>query len=93
MSKIGKVIYASCDKVTALIEKQSVVSLTPGERIQLNIHLKICDACRNYRKQSLLLDTFLKNNIIPGRYETPEAHHNDLKEKIKTILKDKTSKK
>ncbi|MFM9984730.1 MAG: hypothetical protein ACKVOK_05815 [Flavobacteriales bacterium] len=93
MSKIGRVIYSSCDKVSELIEKQSVVSLTPGQRLQLTIHLKICDACRNYQKQSALLDTFLKSNTLIDQDGASKAPHKDLKEKIKINLKDKASEK
>ena len=93
MSKIGRVIYSSCDKVSELIEKQSVVALTPGQRLQLTIHLKICDACRNYQKQSVLLDTILKGNDLPNQDGASEAQHKELKEKIKSNLKSKASKK
>jgi hypothetical protein len=75
--------------VTELIEKQSFVSLTPGQRLQLSIHLRICDACRNYQKQSALLDAFLKSKTRPDEDEGSLLKHTDLKKKIKTHLKDK----
>jgi len=33
------------------------------DRIQLKIHLSICDNCTEYQKQSFLIENCMKNNI------------------------------
>lgn len=46
----------SCIKATEFIEKKEVVGLTFLERSQLLFHLSICNSCREYRKQSKLIE-------------------------------------
>lgn len=52
----------SCKKATLLVEKRRGDSLSFAEKIQLNMHLKICDKCASYKKQSLFIDDVIKNN-------------------------------
>lgn len=47
--------FLSCKKATLLIEKKELLSLTPVERIQLNLHTSMCVACRTYEKQSITI--------------------------------------
>jgi len=53
----------SCYKATELIEKKSVFILSPVEKAQLYLHTRVCDACRNYQKQSKLLDEVLEQEL------------------------------
>ena len=55
-------IVLSCQKATFLIEKSHDKPLSFFDKMQLSMHLKICDKCAGYQKQSLLIDSVLKNN-------------------------------
>lgn len=62
MKKLMNLIVLSCQKATFLIEKSHDKPLSFLDRMQLSMHLKICDKCAGYQKQSLLIDSVLKNN-------------------------------
>ena len=62
----------SCKRATALIEKRIVEGLSTKEHIQLKMHNNMCDACRTYEKESLIMDSAVKK-YAEGH------HHQDLK--------------
>lgn len=50
------------------MEKGKEGELSLGERVQMNMHMKICDKCTEYDKQSTFIDNAIKNNktsILP----------------------------
>ncbi len=49
----------SCHKATALMEIRDVRPLGAAERLGLWMHLRICDSCRTYEKQSRIIDGLL----------------------------------
>lgn len=62
-------LLLSCMKATELIEKDSLFPLSAFEKTQLFLHTKVCDACRNYQKQSKMID----NAIVKSLNEEDEA--------------------
>ncbi len=56
-------MFLSCLKATALINKKSDASLSCVENIQLKAHKSMCKACRNYEKQTSILDKALMNSL------------------------------
>lgn len=62
----------SCFKATELIEKSSVVKLSSFERIQLKLHLSVCDACKKYQIQSEVLDKALSNDSETAKLSDSE---------------------
>jgi len=56
MKKFINYLFLSCLKATELIEKKLLFNLSFKEKVQLGVHKKICDACANYEKHSLLID-------------------------------------
>lgn len=68
MKKIMHGLFLSCLKATELIEKNFHVKLSFIERMQLKAHKMMCDACKNYEIQSILIEkgieTFQKNQKI-----------------------------
>ena len=46
----------SCKKVTELVEKRKVIALSTMEKLQMNLHITMCQACRAYQQQSGLID-------------------------------------
>jgi predicted oxidoreductase (fatty acid repression mutant protein) len=69
----------SCKKTTYLISKQQETKNTFKEKVQLFIHLFICNVCSLYKKQSNYILMLLKQ-------KSQEPHHltQDAKQKIKT---------
>lgn len=60
MKKIMHTLFLSCLKATELIEKNFHVQLSFSERMQLKAHKMMCDACRNYEKQSILIEKVME---------------------------------
>lgn len=79
MKKIAHLIMLSCRKATELIEKQFVAQLSLKERVQLNLHKSICDACTAYEKQSRLLNDLLKKQASTTPDQIAEQENEALK--------------
>jgi hypothetical protein len=56
MKRIMNILFLSCLKASALIEKKLHFSLTFQERMQLRMHKMMCEACTRYEKQSVFLE-------------------------------------
>ena len=82
------VVVLSCKKATLLIEKRIYFKLSLIERIQLRLHMSLCDACVKYRKQSWLLHKILKHidhDHQPGNTSSDPSIE-ELKKKISNQL-------
>ena len=55
MKKIMNLFFLSCKRTTELIEKRDVESLSIIEKLQLNLHVSMCNACKSYEKQSQII--------------------------------------
>jgi hypothetical protein len=53
-------LMLSCRKAGELIERRTVQPLRPVERMQLWMHLRACDGCTVYKKQSEIIDRLLE---------------------------------
>ena len=53
----------SCKKASELVEKKSMGSLSFVENIQLSMHSSVCGACKQYQKQSALIDEALEKYL------------------------------
>ena len=82
MKKLMNVMMLSCKKASGLIEKKLHFPLSPVEKVQLIVHTSMCDACKNYQKQSAELDTLLDKHIHHDP-KTPDSHDNELSDDIK----------
>lgn len=69
MSSIMNKLMLSCLKATELVEKKSAFKLSAIENIQLKAHVSMCNACKEYQKQSSLMDTFFKNHLHSNKEE------------------------
>ena len=52
-------LMLSCRKASELVEKKLHFGLSSKEKFQLFLHLSMCDACKAYQKQTILLDKLL----------------------------------
>lgn len=88
MSTLKHIFISSCQTASALIDKKSVMKLTLRENMMLRIHTSVCDACKNYEKQSRLLHDLLKEHLQHGAPDhVPQVINNELKEKILSRFK------
>lgn len=55
----------SCRRATELVELRSAAPLSLTDRARLEMHLRICTACRRYSRQSALLDAALSGPGAP----------------------------
>lgn len=62
MKKLMHTLFLSCLKATELIEKKLLFRLSLSEKIRLEMHKAMCDACSMYEKQSRTLDMALSNS-------------------------------
>lgn len=56
-------VMLSCEKATTLIEKKSGDKLSCGENFQLKMHTTVCSACKQYQRQSVLLNDAIKKHV------------------------------
>ncbi len=85
MKKLMNILVLSCKKASGLIEKKLHFKLSPIEKLQLMIHTSMCDACRKHQKQSIELDTLLKNHIAfdsNSKFSMSEKLSDDFKNQI-----------
>lgn len=53
----------SCAKATELMELKELVPLSLTKKIQLKMHVAMCSGCRNYMKQTKLINQLLNKNF------------------------------
>ena len=58
--KIMNVMMLSCVKATELMEMKEHVRLGLVKTMQLHMHTAMCSGCRNYMKQTKLIDKLLR---------------------------------
>jgi hypothetical protein len=74
MNRLMNILMLSCRKATELIEKDLYFKLSLIEKIQLRMHISMCDFCTRYKKQSGLLHNILQRfehdhhqtDMVPG---------------------------
>jgi hypothetical protein len=90
MQRLLTILLLSCKKATELIDKKMLVKLSFRENIMLHIHKSVCVFCRQYEKQSHLIDEILKEHLQKTDPEkVPQVANNELKDKIFTRLNKK----
>ena len=64
MKKLMNILFLSCLKATALIEKKLDFRLSFSEKIRLKMHKMMCEACTLYEKQSNILDKAIDSSLM-----------------------------
>jgi predicted anti-sigma-YlaC factor YlaD len=59
----GLIRLLTCKEASALVSQRHDRKLTLWERCTLKIHLSVCDACRNFVKQTEFMRRALKRLI------------------------------
>jgi CO dehydrogenase/acetyl-CoA synthase beta subunit len=87
MQRIINSLLISCQKATELIDKKSVMKLPLRENTLLHIHTSICNACKQYEKQSKIIDELLKQHFQKTESaQVPQLTNNELKHKVFSLL-------
>ncbi len=76
--------FLSCLKATELIEKRFHFKLSLTEKIQLELHKMMCDACRRYEKQSEIIEEQIETHF--HQHDNIEIDTEQLKKQIKSKL-------
>lgn len=63
MKALMNTLMLSCTKATQLIEKKSVEGLSTTENLRLSMHTAMCNACKQYQQQSILLNKAIYNQL------------------------------
>jgi len=53
----------SCVKATELMERKELVPLNLVQKMQLKMHVAMCSGCRNYMKQTALINKLLNKHF------------------------------
>lgn len=85
MKSVMKILLLSCKKATLYIEKSHEKPLSFIEKLQLHFHLKMCDKCLEYRKQSFIIEKALKSH----QKKVIDPSHLTLSENFKTLIQNK----
>jgi predicted anti-sigma-YlaC factor YlaD len=87
--RIIHLFVLSCEKATFLIEKQLHVSLSPLEKLQLRVHLSLCEYCRAYKDKAIFMDKLLadERTMNESNHLFTEQEVGVLKEKFKSVIK------
>ncbi len=85
MKKIMEILFLSCLKASALIEKKLHIKLSFTERVQLKAHKMMCEYCTAYEKQTILLEKGIEQHLHQNE-KTVDLE--ELKKKINLNLKE-----
>lgn len=76
--RLVHILVLSCKTATLLIEKAQRQKLGPLRRLQLSMHLRICDGCLRYQQQSRLIEQVLNDehdvlSRLSGAHLSPKS--------------------
>lgn len=83
MGIIKKIQY-NCREATYLIEKRQQARLSIKERVHLLIHLSGCSVCRQFQKQSKLI-----NRMVKGLFKDSAGEQRSLDEEAKRQMQER----
>ncbi len=75
----------NCKEASLLAIKSKEEKISLRQKLEMRFHLYICKCCRNFQKQSVLIDEALKIYFEPQ--QSPLKMPEDFKAKIKENLK------
>ena len=83
----------SCRKATKLLSASLDRPLTRLEKLQLSVHLPICNACRRYQRQVSAIDRALRRMIgsdAPVRTEDALALSDEARARLERAIETET---
>ena len=87
MKKVMHILILSCKKAAELIDKKTVVQLSRKEKLQLQMHIAICEGCEVYQKQSKIIGELISKHFGENQIEkVTEVKNYELKKAINLKL-------
>ncbi|MCR9172675.1 MAG: hypothetical protein NXI10_09300 [bacterium] len=73
-----------CQDITELVERSKIERISVGDRLAIRMHSTICKKCRQYFRDSDVLDKMMQSKRFKhlGEYQFTEEE----KEKLKALL-------
>ena len=78
-------ILNNCSEASLLALKSKEEKLPLGQKLEMRFHIYFCKCCKNFEKQSNLIDKSLKAYFKENK-EQPKASE-DFKNKLKDMMK------
>lgn len=78
-----RAIWLSCERATFLMGKKEEGKLTLKEKIQLKLHLRICDFCSRFQKQVRFFTTHASHTHLHTHHHMREEAKLAIKEQLK----------
>ncbi|WP_027381364.1 hypothetical protein [Chryseobacterium daeguense] len=75
----------NCEETSLNIVKSEETSLSPSAWLKMQFHIAFCKCCRNFKKQTKIVDKVLYNHF--NNVDVSQKAPQDLKDKIKLNLK------
>jgi hypothetical protein len=88
MGELRNMIY-NCRQATYLIEKQQIGKITLREKVQLQVHLYGCSVCKLFSKQSVIINSMVKQvfkSNTPPKLKLDDKFKMELQHKIEEGL-------
>ena len=88
MGELRNIIY-NCRQATYLIEKRQIGKITLREKMQLHVHLYGCSVCKLFNKQSMMINTMIKQvfkSNTPSKVKLDDKFKMELQHKIEEGL-------
>lgn len=84
LQKLIHKIALTCKEATFLMELENTINVSSLQKIRLQLHLKICKACKSYQKNSKLLEKVLEMSFYKN-HDTPVNQEKIKQLKVKII--------
>ncbi len=88
MNKLMQAILGSCERATMLVEKGCAGELSFFEKWQLKLHIGVCSYCKDYKKDSELMDKMMDKNCDEILKSTDKKLSEDCKERMRNSIAD-----
>ncbi len=72
-----------CQEITELVEKGKTTNLTAMDKISVYTHLLICKLCRDYRKDSNILERLLRKALNHPKATLTSEEKNAIVDRMK----------
>lgn len=89
-----RVLTLSCENATLLIEKNALNELSRPQSIQLKMHTAFCDACKQFQRQSQLINQAIQNHLSDfstSKSPTEPRMGTSAKQQIQQLIEKKLS--
>ena len=77
-----------CQEITELVERSKIERISLGDRLAIRMHSTICKNCRQYFRDSDVLDDMMNSRTF--KHLAEYSFSDEEKEKLKALLRSKS---